>query len=63
MIRSEMHEIYTFLSSVSRWTVSIIAWLLLVLLLVIMVLLGAWDQVFKNRYCCQSKCNLCHNVP
>lgn len=37
-----------------RWSVCTIVWLVLVLMVVILVLLGVRDQVFKNR-CCNKK--------
>ncbi|XP_058241260.1 uncharacterized protein si:dkey-192k22.2 isoform X2 [Hemibagrus wyckioides] len=37
------------------WSVSTIVWLVLVMMVVILVLLGVREQVFKNRYCCQKK--------
>ncbi|XP_046699135.1 uncharacterized protein si:dkey-192k22.2 [Silurus meridionalis] len=38
-----------------RWSVSTIVWLVLVLMVVLLVLLGVKDQVFKNRHCCKKK--------
>lgn len=42
--------------SAKPWSVSTIVWLVLVMMVVILVLLGVREQVFKNRYCCKSKC-------
>ncbi|KAK3523487.1 hypothetical protein QTP86_034110 [Hemibagrus guttatus] len=38
-----------------RWSVSTVVWLGLMMMVVILVLLGVKDHVFKNRSCCKSK--------